>query len=147
MDAANRLYTLFYSIWWRELEHLCILVSMEGPRTNPVPTRRDNLISGQSEVIHGLSTAQAIGTPNPCGIQGSAVLWSFALFLIYSLNLIVFFCYGNWNKNIQHLCSLILRKSQTPFLGHHEICIYEKGHLKKRCGAPQKENYPWVWNH
>ena len=65
LDAANRLYALVYSIWWRELEHPCISGSTEGPRANRLPTQGDNLISGHSEVIHGLSTVQKIGTPNP----------------------------------------------------------------------------------
>lgn len=57
-----------------------------------------------------------IGTPNLYIVQGSTIFWSFALFLIYSLTLTVFFDHGLWNKNILHLhSSLILRKVQTPF--------------------------------
>lgn len=66
MDAVGPLYATFYTILYKRLEHLWVLVFSGGPGTNLLNTPRGDASFGSSKVTHGLSTVQGVCAPNCC---------------------------------------------------------------------------------
>lgn len=70
VGAENQMHTLFYITLYRGLERPWILISTEGPGSNPLPLPRHNLVSVELNVIHWFSTAWELASLTPTLFKG-----------------------------------------------------------------------------